>query len=92
MPLRCQLSVLECGERIRRVFGFKKRALAFSGFAVVHHELRCGRLLSVYLRTLILRLSHALTVAILLPQKQVKLRYYAFLCVRMNDAQKAVFS
>jgi hypothetical protein len=37
-------------------------------------------------------LPHAHTVATLLPQNQVKSRYFAFLCVRMTDAQKVVFS
>jgi hypothetical protein len=31
------------------------------------------------------------TVGMLLAQKQVKLRYYAFLCVTMIDAQKRQF-
>jgi hypothetical protein len=36
--------------------------------------------------------SHAFTVATLLPQKQAKMRFFAFLCVTMIDVRKGRFS
>jgi hypothetical protein len=39
-----------------------------------------------------LKSVHALIVAILLPQKQVFLRFYPFLCVTMIQAGKWLFS
>jgi hypothetical protein len=36
-------------------------------------------------------LPHGLSIATSLPQKQVNLRYYAFLCVTMIEARKAAF-
>ena len=43
------------------------------------------------LTNLDLALSHAPSVATLLPQKQVISRFYPFLCVTMIDAQKRLF-
>ena len=87
-----QFSVLERGERIGLLFGLKETALALSRLAVVHHEFQMRTIAVAVSANPDFTSSHAITVATLLPQKQVNSRYYAFLCVTMIDARKTLFS
>ena len=67
-------------------------ALPFSRFAIVHHESQMRTIAAAIFANPDFASSHVHIVAILLPQKQVKSRYFGFLCVTIKEARKAIFS
>src|SRR5262249_10238620 len=87
-----QFRVLERGERFGLLFRFKKAPLSFSGLAVIDDEFQVRTIAIPILANPDFALSHVITVGTLLAQKQVKSRYYRFLCVTIKEARKGHFS
>src|SRR6266436_4147715 len=84
-----QFGILERRERFGLLFGLEETAFPLSRFTVVHHEFEMRTIAIGVFADPDFALSHAATVAILLPQIQAKSRQNASLYVRMSRMPKS---
>src|SRR6186713_1159466 len=74
------------------LFGFEESAGALAVLSPVDDEFEVGALAVAIASDAKFVSPHGITVATLLPQKQVKSRYYAFFCGTMRGCLKVLFS